>query len=412
MMNYSMPSKPEGCQLKTLGFSMTKLNSLMCELVTSRQLNSLWPGLLSVGGRSSVPLLKDALNAVQEGPSNRLTECANIIKEVCWEKLHTGNWKDVDVAWRDAYSLACLLCAYARVATLDDSAAADRDAGQASAELGCRPASQRSSAGGLGGEGQQPDGSATETLKRKLCTIDARTGAQRKLDLLPPGSHGRHSRRPAIEHLPSLERFLSGYMAPAGRTAMPVVITGAMADWPALQRWADLDYLVAVAGSRTVPVELGAHYLAPAWGQQLMRLADFIHAHIPILKADIREPEYCMLGDGDMQSVNAWFGPAGTVTPLHYDPHHNLLSQVVGCKYVRLYPPEATPRLYPYNQGLTTNSSQVDIDKPDLAEFPAFKGLPFVDCELEEGQMLYIPPGWWHYVKALSVSFSVSFWWK
>jgi ribosomal protein L16 Arg81 hydroxylase len=25
--------------------------------------------------------------------------------------------------------------------------------------------------------------------------------------------------------------------------------------------------------------------------------------------------------------------------------------------------------------------------------------------------MLYVPPGWWHYVRALTVSFSVSFWW-
>lgn len=29
--------------------------------------------------------------------------------QVAWEKLHTGPWADVDVAWRDLYSLACLL---------------------------------------------------------------------------------------------------------------------------------------------------------------------------------------------------------------------------------------------------------------------------------------------------------------
>ena len=34
------------------------------------------------------------------------------------------------------------------------------------------------------------------------------------------------------------------------------------------------------------------------------------------------------------------------------------------------------------------------------------------DCVLEPGQMLFIPPGWWHYVKSTTVSFSVSFWWR
>ena len=29
--------------------------------------------------------------------------------QAAWEKLHTGCWKDVDPAWRNAYSLACLL---------------------------------------------------------------------------------------------------------------------------------------------------------------------------------------------------------------------------------------------------------------------------------------------------------------
>jgi lysine-specific demethylase 8 len=42
----------------------------------------------------------------------------------------------------------------------------------------------------------------------------------------------------------------------------------------------------------------------------------------------------------------------------------------------------------------------------------AFKDIPYVDCILEPGDTLYIPVGWWHYVRSLSVSFSVSFWWN
>jgi hypothetical protein len=49
---------------------------------------------------------------------------------------------------------------------------------------------------------------------------------------------------------------------------------------------------------------------------------------IPALAADILTPDYCMLGSKGVSSVNAWFGPAGTVTPLHQDPEHNLLAQV------------------------------------------------------------------------------------
>ena len=37
-----------------------------------------------------------------------------------------------------------------------------------------------------------------------------------------------------------------------------------------------MQYIVKVAGNRTVPVEVGEHYLQEGWGQKLMLLSDFI----------------------------------------------------------------------------------------------------------------------------------------
>ena len=55
---------------------------------------------------------------------------------------------------------------------------------------------------------------------------------------------------------------------------------GAMGHWPALDRWQHPEYLLAVAGQRTVPIELGKHYLEEGWGQSLVSLGDFMARHI------------------------------------------------------------------------------------------------------------------------------------
>ncbi|KAH0780567.1 hypothetical protein KY290_000165 [Solanum tuberosum] len=232
-------------------------------------------------------------------------------------------------------------------------------------------------------------------------------------------------KRPAL----SLEAFLRDHYL----SGIPVVIRDSMDHWPAKSKWNDMNYLRRVAGFRTVPVEVGKNYLCPEWKQELITFSEFLERtrsndttsvettylaqhqlfdQIQELRQDIVIPDYCFTGGGEIRSLNAWFGPARTVTPLHHDPHHNILAQVVGKKYVRLYSASLSDELHPHSETMLSNSSQVDLDNIDEKEFPNILDLEFQDCILEEGEMLYIPPKWWHYVRSLTTSFSVSFWWS
>ena len=170
--------------------------------------------------------------------------------------------------------------------------------------------------------------------------------------------------------------------------------------------------------------ELGVGYLAQ----------HDLFSQIPSLRNDISIPDYCFTeplpspeattesqyAESRLEEplLNAWFGPAGTISPLHTDPYHNILCQVVGKKYIRLYNPDQTDKLYPRGTegGVDmSNTSKLDVEN-DMnqrqGEFPLFHEAKYVETILEEGQCLYIPVGWWHYVRSLTVSFSVSFWWN
>lgn len=87
-----------------------------------------------------------------------------------------------------------------------------------------------------------------------------------------------------------------------------------MEHWPALARWRDPAYLLAAAGPRTVPVELGAHYLAPGWGQQLMPFSDFVAAHL--------------LGGRPDSGAGGGGGGGGSVARRGYLAQHELFAQV------------------------------------------------------------------------------------
>ena len=247
--------------------------------------------------------------------------------------------------------------------------------------------------------------------------------------------------------------------------ARPLVIQNALEHWPALRErsWKSPQYLMeqTLGGRRLVPVEVGRSYTDEGWGQKIVTFAEFMNMYlvrdwrnegeepgigylaqydlfsqIPSLRADISIPDFCYTNPPSLAPgtalasmhpqpklneplLNAWFGPAGTVSPLHTDPYHNILCQVVGKKYVRLYNPHETERLYP--RGVEgggvdmSNTSEVDVEADSDKQknmFPLFKEAEYVETILSEGECLYIPVGWWHYVRSLTVSFSVSFWWN
>ena len=84
-------------------------------------------------------------------------------------------------------------------------------------------------------------------------------------------------------------------------------------------------------------------------------------------------------------------------------------------KYVRLYRRAEAAKLYAQRgeragtqaQG---NISAVDVQEPDLSQFPRFAEAEFEHVIMMQGDMLYIPARCWHFVKSLTTSISVNFW--
>ena len=104
-------------------------------------------------------------------------------------------------------------------------------------------------------------------------------------------------------------------------------------------------------------------------------------------------------------SVFFWFGPAGTITPLHHDTLNIFMAQVYGRKRVILIPSGQTPLVY----NDVEVYSKVDCDNPDYDNYPVFRDVDKIEVVLEPGEVLFLPVGWWHHVKALDVSITVTF---
>ncbi|XP_047157237.1 tRNA wybutosine-synthesizing protein 5 isoform X4 [Vigna umbellata] len=131
------------------------------------------------------------------------------------------------------------------------------------------------------------------------------------------------------------------------------------------------------------------------------------------LKEDIQTPS--ILASKELSSINLWMNNAEARSSTHYDPHHNLLCIVSGCKRVVLWPPSASPSLYPMPiYGEASNHSSVSLENPDYSIYPRSEcSMEFAQkVVLQAGDALFIPEGWFHQVDSDDLTIAVNFWWR
>ena len=223
--------------------------------------------------------------------------------------------------------------------------------------------------------------------------------------------------------LPSIDDFLARYWVPG----TPVIIDDLVPAWPAFGRWSFAD-LVDRFGDVEVEASMNRGSVAMPdadWEglRQTLPLRELVHAmldpstgnevYVIAKNAILRNPNLAGLledvtlppeffGDRlDPMRSTLWLGPAGTHTPLHHDGDNAMFCQVVGRKRVRLAPAESVALLDRSDGVYCRWDPQTEAEVADGPE-------TLIECELQPGEALFLPAGWWHQIDALEPSMSVS----
>lgn len=219
------------------------------------------------------------------------------------------------------------------------------------------------------------------------------------------------------------EEFIEKYLKPR----KPLVIKNMAKKWPAYQKWT-MEYMKEVVGDVEVPLydSSKADPSAPINSSAAkMKFGDYIDLiqreptdlriflfdpikFAPKLLEDYLSPKELMGGFLD-KYPNMFFGGKGSVTFLHFDIDmaHIFHTHFNGRKHIMLFDYKWRERLYqiPY---ATYALEDYDIENPDFTKFPALDGVEGIECFLEHGDTLFMPTGWWHWMKYLDGSFSIS----
>ena len=209
----------------------------------------------------------------------------------------------------------------------------------------------------------------------------------------------------------------------------PLLIKNLVSHWPAMNKWS-LDYFEETLGDAIIEVQTGRNANArfeidKSAHAKPMAFKEFI----ALLRRNEETNDYYATATNSGQNKQSlaplwddvepikgyltdaqgegfiWLGPKGTLTPFHHDLTNNLLLQVVGRKEVVLAPGFEVSRM----RNSLHCFSDWSTDPNAAASAPEGQRPLLTQCVIEPGDALFLPIGWWHYVKSLDMSFGMSF---
>jgi hypothetical protein len=221
----------------------------------------------------------------------------------------------------------------------------------------------------------------------------------------------------------SPEDFRENYLKPR----RPLVIKGLTKSWPAREKWTP-EYLKQAVGKKVVPLydnskadpskPINSSAAEMPFDEYIdlirstpteLRIFFFnIFKQAPQLLDDIVLPKDLM--GGFLESMPAmFFGGSNSVTFLHYDIDlpHIFHTHFGGRKHVILFENKWKRRLYCIPNA-TYALEDYDVLNPDVNKFPALEGVEGTEVFLEHGDTLFMPTGYWHWMKYIDGSYSLS----
>lgn len=206
----------------------------------------------------------------------------------------------------------------------------------------------------------------------------------------------------------------------------PVIIENYITDWPAYHIWS-LDYMKRIAADKVVPlyddrpVDYKDGFNEPHAKMKMREYVDLLKSQptkyriflwnilkeVPQLQKDFSYPDF---GIKLLKSLPMlFFGGKDSHTFMHYDIDlANIFHfHFEGRKQCILFDQDQSEYIYKVPFSLITRED-IDFSNPDFNKWPALNHARGWKCELKHGDILYMPEGYWHYMKYLTPGFSMS----